>query len=90
MLSEKLNLLRQQPNTTKTCHFAETVGSMPQSDRDALIDALVTNSISFRALERVLFEEGIQIGRDSLAKGRMCLMNAQSCRCGFANEETGK
>lgn len=85
MLSEKINLLQQRAISTKTCHFANTVSAMPQSDRDALIDALVTGSVSMRALERLLSEEGFRIGRDSLNKGRMCALNNQICKCGFMN-----
>jgi hypothetical protein len=86
MLSEKINLLRQRPNNTKMCHFAETVRVMSENDKNALIEALVTQSVSIRALERLLLEEGVHIGRDSLSKGRMCITNEEFCKCGFSAE----
>ena len=83
MLSEKINLLQQRASTARMCHFAETVQGMPENDQEALMEALITRSVSSRALERLLAEEGIQIGRDSLNKARMCATNGQLCKCGF-------
>lgn len=88
MLSDKILLLQQNGRTGKACQFAVVAGAMPEADKVALVDALVTQSVSLRALERLLADEGAPIGRDSLAKARICAMNTKRCKCGFFTEET--
>lgn len=86
MLSEKILLLQQNPRTKKTCLFADVAGAMKESDRTALVDALISGSVSMRALERLLTEEGTPIGRDSLTKARHCAIDNKFCKCGFFTE----
>ena len=82
MLSEKIDLLKR-----RTCLFSETVQKMPKNDQEAVIDALVTRSVSLRALEKLLVEEGFQISRDSLNRARMCATNEKLCKCEFLVKE---
>jgi len=84
MLSEKILLLQQSGR----CQFAIVAEAMSKDDRAALIDAVITQSVSMRALERLLADEGIRIGRDSLNKARYCATNSRTCKCGFFTQET--
>jgi len=61
---------------------------MSENDKIALVDALVTQSVSLRALERLLADEGTPIGRDSLTTARICATNTKRCKCGFFAGET--
>jgi hypothetical protein len=85
MLSEKITLF-QQSASTKTCHFAKTVEGLSVDDQKALMDAVTSNSISARALEKILYSEGIQLCKDTLIKARLCFENNHLCKCGFMRE----
>ena len=87
MLSEKITLFQQSTNT-KMCHFAKTVEGLPADDQKALMDAVASNSISSRALEKILYSEGIQLCKDTITKARFCSENNHLCKCGFMRESS--
>lgn len=85
MLSEKITLF-QQSASTKMCHFAKTVEGLSEDDQTALVGAVKSNSISARALEKILYSEGIQLSKDTIVKARLCSENNHLCKCGFMRE----
>jgi hypothetical protein len=87
MLSEKITLF-QQNTSTKMCHFAKTVESLSADDQKALMDAVGSDSISARALEKILYSEGIQLCKDTIVKARFCSQNNNLCKCGFMRESS--
>jgi hypothetical protein len=87
MLSEKITLF-QQSTSTKMCHFAKTVESLSNDDQKALMDAVKSDSISARALEKILYSEGIQLCKDTIMKARFCSENKHLCKCGFMRESS--
>jgi hypothetical protein len=83
MLAGKLNTLEEK---SSGCRMKDIMASLDKDDARALDSAIRNPGISIRGIYGALRSEGIIVSRDSIAKGRECATNPNSCRCGAFSE----